>query len=227
MRVTSVPGTMRVFAPGATSEATVAGRTDIVMILIDVGDLKHTIGGWPDPALLNLVDERVRAAAICTFVAACAGDMSRSRQASTALRRGIGELLLSKAHAGDLHQKGGLRPTARCRVEGLIERRLREGRPPGVEELAAEAALSVNHFIRAYRESTGTTPYQQLVVSRQQKAMALLGESGLPVADVANLLGFCSPAHFGMSFRKKLGVTPGEYRDALLGSGGPSGVPLT
>ena len=116
---------------------------------------------------------------------------------------------------------GGLRPAARRRVERLIEERLDgpQRSVPSVEELAAEVGFSLNHFIRAFREATGTTPHQHVMALRQQRALALLGKPDLAVADVADLLGYSSPGYFGTVFRQKLGVTPGEYREAVFSPG--------
>ena len=172
---------------------------------------------------LAAADEAMTAAAVTTFVAVQAGDGPRSQRAATALQRTASRLLLSPTQPAAHTHKGGLRLNALHRVESLIEKWLNEqGHSPDIGELAAKAQLSVNHFIRAFRQTTGTTPYQYLMVRRQQRAMALLGEPGLSVADVADLLGFSSSAHFGALFRQKSGVPPGAYRDAVLGPNFPS-----
>lgn len=218
MRASVVPGYVAAASPGRSCRTTIEGNADLVRIYIDAARLGRA--AWrPELPSLAVADDAVRAAAVTMFVAAQAGDGPRSRRAATVLRRAACRALL-RARRGDLPRKGGLQPTVRRRVESLIEKRLGEqGRPPRVGELAAEAGLSVSHFGRAFREATGTTPHQHLMVRRQQQAMALLGEPGLSVADVADLLAFSSPAHFVASFRQKLGVTPGGYRDAVLDPG--------
>ena len=219
MRTCFVPGHVVACPPGRSCQTTLEGSADVVKIYIDAANLGHP--AWrPDLPSMAVADGTVRAAAVTTFVAAQAGDGPCSRHAATALQRTACKHLLSQAQTTARSYKGGLRPAARRRAERLVERRLDEqGRLPGLGELAAEARLSVNQFIRAFRQMTGTTPHQHVMAFRQQRAMALLSEPGFSVSDVADLLGFSSPAHFVASFRQRLGVTPGAYQDAVLSAG--------
>ena len=228
LRIANVPGYVGVFPEGRSYSTDVEGNVDVVKFYIDVGSLGHPDRGWPDLPPLAVADEAVRAAVVTAFVAARAGDGPRSRRAATGVRRAARGLLMRQARSMSRPQKGGLPPTRRRRVERLIGERLdaHYGGFPSVGELAAEARLSVNHFIRAFRQVTGATPHQYGMAQRQQRAMALLGEPSLLVADVADLLGFSSPAHFTASFRQKLGVTPGDYRDAVLSPSSPVSTAL-
>lgn len=220
--VAATPGCVGVLPPERSYRTEIEGEFDAIKIFIDAASLGHPDGGWPDLPPMVVADDAVSAAAISTFVAVQRRDGSRARYAVTALSRAASKLLLSRAQPIDRFHKGGLRSAARRRVERLIERWLESPEPgsPGVEALAAEAGLSYNHFTRAFRQVTGTSPHQHVMARRQQRAMALLGEPELSVADVADQLGFNSPAHFVSSFRKRLGVTPGEYRQAVLDPGG-------
>ena len=194
--------------------------------------LGHFAQEWPGLPPLDIEDEAVRAAIVTTFVSAQCGDESRARHAATSLRRAACRFLMSRTrHVNDRSlRQGGLRPVARFRVERLIEQRLGSGElaqpvdvPPqrgclaDVEVLADAAGLSVSHFIRAFRQMTGTTPHQHVMARRLQRALALLVDPGLSIAEVADRLGFSSPAHFVSSFRRKFQVTPGEYQSAVLG----------
>ncbi|MFJ4156300.1 helix-turn-helix domain-containing protein [Pseudomonas sp. NPDC089752] len=84
-------------------------------------------------------------------------------------------------------------------------------------DLAAIACLSEGHFIRAFKRSTGMTPHQMLIARRVEKASQLLTDRSLTLAQVAHSTGFASGSHLGVAFRRRHGVTPGQYR-ALKGN---------
>ena len=86
---------------------------------------------------------------------------------------------------------------------------------PTLRALAATARVSTNHFIRSFRQIRGTTPHQLVMARRCQRAMELLRQPKLPVADVSEAAGYSSPAYFVASFRHQLGVTPGAYQRAV------------
>jgi len=59
-----------------------------------------------------------------------------------------------------------------------------------------------------------------LVMTRRcQRAMDLLRQPDLTVADVSDAAGYSSPAYFIASFRQQLGVTPGAYQRAVARKG--------
>jgi AraC family transcriptional regulator len=104
------------------------------------------------------------------------------------------------------------------RVEELISDRLGTAETPALSivELATSAGLSVHHFIRAFKRSTGNTPHQYVMARRIECAMDLLGGPEGSVAEVAHSVGYASPSHFVASFRRRMGVTPGTYRAAVV-----------
>jgi hypothetical protein len=53
-------------------------------------------------------------------------------------------------------------------------------------------------------------------MERSERAMGLLAQPDHSVAEVADSTGYASPSHFVASFRQRLGVTPGTYREAVL-----------
>ena len=227
VRTVGVAGFAGVYLPSDVSEKTVEGQADIVKIFVDIKGLAYPTESMRHLPPLVAADDAVRAMTVTAFVAARSGEGSRSRLTAAAFRHAACKFLHEQTarHRNSPH-KGGLKPVARRRIEDLIEQRLRPGEsqclPPDVGELAAKAKLSVNHFIRVFREIAGATPHQYVIASRHRRALTLLGEPGSLVADVAHTLGFSSPAHFVASFRQKLGVTPGEYREAILSLGGPA-----
>ena len=52
---------------------------------------------------------------------------------------------------------------------------------------------------------------------RVEKAKALLANPGLRVHEVAEQTGYADVGHFSKSFKRIVGMTPGEYRDSIAG----------
>jgi AraC family transcriptional regulator len=111
--------------------------------------------------------------------------------------------------------RGGLAPAAFRRVEGIIEAALDKASSPTLAEMAHAVGLSVTHFVRAFSQHTGSTPHKYLVRRRMERAVSLLRVARISVGEVADEVGFSTPAHFVASFRAAMGVTPGAVRDAL------------
>lgn len=77
-----------------------------------------------------------------------------------------------------------------------------------LEELAAEATLSVPHFSELCRIQTGMPPLALLIRLRLQRAMELLQQGGHNVAEAAHATGYEDPFYFSRLFKKHIGVTP-------------------
>lgn len=81
-----------------------------------------------------------------------------------------------------------------------------------VSELAAVVGLQPNQFARAYMDTAKQTPHQFVLAQRLQRALLLMHEDRLPLAQVAADCGFASQQHLTQVMRKRLGVTPARYR---------------
>jgi transcriptional regulator GlxA family with amidase domain len=86
-----------------------------------------------------------------------------------------------------------------------------EGRQ--VPELAASVNMSERSFLRAFSRTIGTTPARFVEEARLTRAKTLLEETLHPLAVIAHEAGFGSVDALLRSFHKKVGVTPGAYRD--------------
>jgi AraC family transcriptional regulator len=78
------------------------------------------------------------------------------------------------------HRRGGLSPAALRNVQLLIEAHL--DRPLRAADLAARAGLSVYHFTRAFRVSTGVTPRACIDQRRIARARTLVERTDRPLA---------------------------------------------
>lgn len=80
----------------------------------------------------------------------------------------------------------------------------------GMEALAKEAGASTRTLARLFRKETGMTLPQWKTQLRLIEAIDRLCQ-GQPVTQVAFDLGYSSASAFIYMFRRKLGITPGEY----------------
>ncbi|GGM77573.1 GlxA family transcriptional regulator [Dactylosporangium sucinum] len=82
-------------------------------------------------------------------------------------------------------------------------------------ELAGRAGMSVRTLNRRFREQTGTTPLQWLLLTRIRRAQHLLETTDRPVELVAADVGFGSPTAFRERFKRVVGAAPHTYRAAF------------
>ena len=78
--------------------------------------------------------------------------------------------------------------------------------------LATCAGLSVSHFSRCFRNSTGMTPHTYLMEQRLSKARVLLRSTRLPIAEIALCTGFSDQSHFTRHFHRRMNYAPHAYR---------------
>lgn len=77
-----------------------------------------------------------------------------------------------------------------------------------VVDLARVLGVSEGHFIRAFRQTVGVTPYQYIMRERVAAAEALIQAGKMPMAQVAELAGFTSASAMSRTFRKYRGHSP-------------------
>ena len=81
-----------------------------------------------------------------------------------------------------------------------------------VADLADAAGVKLPEFPRAFRATTGTTPYQYVLRERIKWSEELLKTTELSLVEIAYMTGFSSQSHFARTFRKQKSVTPLKYR---------------
>ena len=114
------------------------------------------------------------------------------------------------------HQRGGLSPAALRRVQVFVEANIE--RSIHIGDLAGRAGLSVHHFGRAFRTSTGSTPRAFIEQRRIERARALIEQTDQPLADIAVAAGFATQSHLTTAFRRATGFTPAAYRRGKRGT---------
>ncbi|MEM8782042.1 MAG: AraC family transcriptional regulator [Planctomycetota bacterium] len=85
--------------------------------------------------------------------------------------------------------------------------------PPDLEELAQAARVSSRHFARRFRQDFGCTPHAWLAARRLDVARGLLRDADGQISDVAEHLGFSSPAAFSRWFTRLAGQSPRAFRN--------------
>ena len=163
--------------------------------LLPIGASGRPIASRDDPAMATLVralaDDDATAAEPLLALLAAAVDGAPAARVS----------------ARTVHRIDALLPLIEARIET----------PLTVEEMAAEAGMSVNSLITHFARTTGRTPRQYLLRQRLRRACWYLMNRPLSVAEIAFATGFSSHAHLCAAFRDKLGLSPGEWRRRHVG----------
>lgn len=116
---------------------------------------------------------------------------------------------------------GGLKPAAELNRGGLAPWQVKRAcdrldsdlsGKVALQQIAAELGLSVSHFSRAFRISTGLPPHQWLLRQRVKAAKQLMTVRDLPLSEIAISAGFANQSHFTRVFSSMVGVSPGAWR---------------
>lgn len=78
--------------------------------------------------------------------------------------------------------------------------------------LADRCAMSVDHFIRRFRQHTGQTPAQYVIDARIKHAAQLLIFTSQSIEAVATATGFRDRYYFSRVFAQRIGMAPATYR---------------
>ncbi len=86
------------------------------------------------------------------------------------------------------------------------------GRDLSIPALAARACMSERNFGRAFRLETGMTPAAYVESARVERARGALEAGEATTQAVARETGFGTAETMRRAFRRRLGVSPGDYR---------------
>jgi len=106
--------------------------------------------------------------------------------------------------------RGGLTPLRLSRAITLLESSVTNRM--SLSQIAIECGLSSTYFARAFKVSTGLSPYRWLAQHRIEKASQTLTSTLLPLSEIAAQCGFADQAHFARVFRNTKGVPPSIWR---------------
>lgn len=81
-----------------------------------------------------------------------------------------------------------------------------------IKKLAGAVNLSRERFAVLYRRFFGSTPYAELIDARLVAARRLLLNTSMEVKEIAAQCGWEDIHYFSRLFRKKIGISPSQYR---------------
>ncbi len=85
-----------------------------------------------------------------------------------------------------------------------------------IEELASYVGLERAYFSKVFKAKTSSSPKEYLVAYRMEKALQLLADPTLSIAEVALSVGYGDSLYFSRAFKKQYGFPPSEYRRKQL-----------
>ena len=81
-----------------------------------------------------------------------------------------------------------------------------------VSKLAQKVNMSSSHFSRVFKQQTGFSPYDYILISRLNRAKYLLQVTDMTVSSIAYEIGFNSESNFIYFFTENEGISPGKFR---------------
>jgi transcriptional regulator GlxA family with amidase domain len=121
------------------------------------------------------------------------------------LKRPGGQAQFSAQLAGQLAEREPLRDLQQWLPDNLDA-------DLSVPALARRACMSERNFARAFRGETGMTPAAYVEAARVERACIALQTGALPVEAIALQAGFGTVETMRRTFRRRLGVSPADYR---------------
>lgn len=106
--------------------------------------------------------------------------------------------------------KGGLAPWQERRSKEMLASDLTGATP--LQAIAEACGLSVSHFSRAFRRTTGLAPHAWLLHARVEAAKAMLRMRQATISEIALSCGFADRSHFTRVFTRYAGLSPGVWR---------------
>lgn len=85
-------------------------------------------------------------------------------------------------------------------------------RPNPVAGMQRLSGLAERTFKRRFRQATGMAPLEYVHALRLEEAKHLLEATALPIEAIANEVGYEDAGYFGRLFRRKVNLTPAQYR---------------
>ncbi|MFC3692253.1 MULTISPECIES: AraC family transcriptional regulator [Methylopilaceae] len=112
-------------------------------------------------------------------------------------------------------RKEVLSGVALSRAKAYINSHLSIG-PLFLRDIASSVGVSERRFARAFQEGTGSSVHEYVLQVKLSRACEMLRNSNMPLLEISVLSGFASQSHMTNVFRRRLRMTPREFRNALL-----------
>ncbi len=79
--------------------------------------------------------------------------------------------------------------------------------------IAEKFHFNASYINRVFKKHTGTTLHEYIIGVRIDAAAEKLRSESTSVAEIAKLTGFSGAVHFTKAFKKRMGISPTEYRN--------------
>jgi AraC-like DNA-binding protein len=132
------------------------------------------------------------------------------------MRQTMVRLLLEILEGADLNSKPQVSERM-AEIIGTIQNSPEQGF--SIRDLARQAHFSVSRFRSRFKEETGISPGQFILMARIEAAKKRLIAGKEPITRIAFDLGFESSQYFATVFKRITGVTPRAYRHGAVPHG--------
>jgi len=106
------------------------------------------------------------------------------------------------------------------RVLNYVDRNVKEG--IGLDEAAEYANMSSSYFSKFFKRIAGVNFITYIMNGKISAAKDMLTDTDMPVINIAYELSYSETNYFGKAFKKKVGLTPTEYRELHQQHRGPA-----
>jgi len=94
-----------------------------------------------------------------------------------------------------------------------------------LEDISEQAGLSKYYFCREFKKATDLTPIEYINRTRCEFAKTLLESRRYSVAEVGEMCGYTTTAHFSRTFSNFFGMNPSDYQKQIRIRGDGEGAP--
>ena len=110
-----------------------------------------------------------------------------------------------RSEENSLHYEANIRD-AKQYVNEHLNQTIRVG------DLAQAVHMSPSHFSRVFKQQTGFSPYDYVLVSRLNRAKEYLQKTSMTVSEIAYEVGFNSDTNFIFFFKSNTGLSSAKFR---------------
>jgi AraC family transcriptional regulator len=110
-----------------------------------------------------------------------------------------------------LVSKGGLSRRQLKTLQELIDAELASRL--SLDRLSREVGVSAGYLSRAFKVSKGVSPHQYILRTRVERAKKMIRDSGLPLDEIAERVGFADGSHMTTVFLKQTQKPPSQFRN--------------
>jgi len=122
------------------------------------------------------------------------------------------QLIRDLESSDDMHAKDLANPYISKAISFMLEH---YGSSITIGDICNLIYLSPGHFKRVFKQHTGRTPHQYLMDIRLDRSRQLLEQTDYPIEDVAKECGFINAGHFAVAFKRRMNLSPSEYRKKI------------